>query len=190
MGAISAYYQGSLIDTLFRYLSDMLLVFPAPIVMVIIGARFHEDINAFQYGVLYGLMAGGSYVAIVMRSQALTIMSKPFIAASWVSGAGGRRIILTHMIPHMLPLTAVQMMLTVIGAVISYGFIAFVGITRTDLSWGSMIYQAFTFSIDMLGKTPWLQMLSPAIALSLFAASFYFVSRGLHEIAEPRLRKR
>jgi len=190
MGAVSAYYQGSLIDTLFRYFSDMLLVFPAPIVMVIIGARFHEDMNAFQYGVLYGLMAGGSYVAIVMRSQALAIMSKPFIAASWVAGAGGRRIILAHMIPHMLPLTAVQMMLTVIGAVISYGFIAFVGITRADLSWGSMIYQAFTFSIEMLGKTPWLQMLSPAIALSLFAASFYFVSRGLHEIAEPRLRKR
>jgi ABC-type dipeptide/oligopeptide/nickel transport system permease subunit len=89
----------------------------------------------------------------------------------------------------MLPLAAVQMMLTVIGAVIAYGFIAFVGITRAGLSWGSMIYQAFTFSIDMLGKTPWLQMLSPAIALSLFAASFYFVSRGLHEIAEPRLRR-
>jgi len=190
LGAVSAYYQGTLIDTIFRYLSDMLLIFPAPIVMVIIGARFHEDMNAFQFGMIYGLMAGASYVAIVMRSQALTIMSKPFISASWVAGAGGRRIIFTHMIPHMLPLTAVQMMLTVIGAVISYGFIAFIGITRADLSWGSMIYQAFTFSIDMLGKTPWTQMVSPAIALSLFASSFYFVSRGLHEIAEPRLRKR
>lgn len=37
--------------------------------------------NAFQFGMIYGLMAGASYVAIVMRSQALTIMSKPFISA-------------------------------------------------------------------------------------------------------------
>jgi peptide/nickel transport system permease protein len=190
MGAVSAYFQNTPVDTVFRYLSDMLLIMPAPIVMVILGARFHEQIKPIHFGLLYGLFAGGSYVAIVMRSQALTIMAKPFISASWVAGAGARRIIFTHMVPHMLPLAAVQMMLTVIGAVIAYGFIAFVGITRAGLSWGSMIYQAFTFSIDMLGKTPWLQMLSPAIALSLFAASFYFVSRGLHEIAEPRLRKR
>lgn len=190
MGAVSAYYHGRLVDTIFRYISDMMLIMPAPIVMVIIGARFHEQINPFRFGMLYGLMAGASYVAIVMRSQALTIMAKPFITASWVAGARGRRIIFTHMVPHMLPLAAVQMMLTVIGAVIAYGFIAFIGITRADLSWGSMIYQAFRFSIDMLGKTPWTQMLSPAVALSLFAASFYFISRGLHEVAEPRMRKR
>jgi len=190
MGAVSAYYQGTSIDTVFRYISDVLLIMPAPIVMVILGARFHEQITPLYFGLLYGLFAGGSYVAIVMRSQALTIMTKPFISASWVSGANARRIIFTHMVPHMLPLAAVQMMLTVIGAVIAFGFIAFVGISRAGLNWGSMIYQAFTFSINMLGKTPWLQMLSPAIALSLFAASFYFVSRGLHEIAEPRLRKR
>jgi len=190
IGAFSGYYQGAALDTFFRYLSDMLLIMPAPIIMVIIGARFHERLNAFEFGMLYGLIAGGSYVAIVMRSQALTIMAKPFIAASWVAGAGGRRIIFTHLIPHMLPLASVQMMLTVVGAVIAYGFIAFVGVTRSELNWGSMIYQAFIFSMNMLGKTPWLQLISPAIALSLFAASFYFISRGLHEVAEPRLRKR
>jgi peptide/nickel transport system permease protein len=156
--------------------------------MVIIGARFHETLRAAQYGVLYGLIAGVSYVAIVMRSQALTIMAKPFIAASWVAGAGPGRIVFTHLVPHMLPLAAVQMMLTVVGAVISYGFIAFIGVTRMTLNWGSMIYEAFTFSMSMLGKTPWIQLLAPAVALSLFAAAFYFVSRGLHEVAEPRLR--
>jgi ABC-type dipeptide/oligopeptide/nickel transport system permease subunit len=41
----------------------------------------------------------------------------------------------------------------------------------------------------MLGKLPWMQLAAPAAALSLFAAAFYMVSRGLHDIAEPRLRK-
>jgi len=57
------------------------------------------------------------------------------------------------------------------------------------LNWGSMIYQAFRYSIDMLGKTPWLQLAAPAACISLFAASFYMVSRGLHDIAVPRLRR-
>jgi peptide/nickel transport system permease protein len=190
IGAFSAYYHETVVDTIFRYLSDLFLIMPAPIVMVIIGARYYESLSAFNYGLLYGIIAGASSVAIVMRSQALTIMVKPFIAASWVAGAGGRRIVFSHLIPHMLPLASVQMMITVAGAVISYGFIAFVGVSHQTLNWGAMVYDAFMFSMSALGKTPWLQLVSPALALSLFAAAFYFVSRGLHEVAEPRLRKR
>ena len=48
-------------------------------------------------------MAGSSYVAIVMRSQALLVITKPFIQASLVAGAGDRRIIFTHLVPHLLP---------------------------------------------------------------------------------------
>ena len=189
IGAFSAYFQRTALATLLGYLNDTLLVLPAPIVMVIIGARFQDKITPLLFGILFGIMAGCSYVAIVMRSQALVILTKPFIQASLVAGASHRRIIFTHLVPHLVPLAAVQMMLTVVGAVIAYGFLAFTGDTIPDLNWGSMIYQAFRYSIDMLGKIPWSQLIAPAICLSLFAAAFYMVSRGLHDIAEPRLRK-
>jgi peptide/nickel transport system permease protein len=189
IGAVAGYFWGSGLATILGYLSDALLMLPAPIVMVIVGARFYNEITPLIFGVLYGVLAGCSYVAIVMRSQALIIMNKPFIEASWVAGAGHRRIIFSHLIPHLLPLAAVQMMLTVVGAVIAYGFIAFIGDAMPTLNWGSMIYHAIRFSLDMLGKLPWMQLAAPAAALSLFAAAFYMVSRGLHDIAEPRLRK-
>jgi len=189
VGAVSAYFQRTSLATFLGYLNDTLLVLPAPIVMVIIGARFHDDVTPLIFGILFGMLAGCSYVSIVMRSQALLIMTKPFIQASWVAGASHRRIIFTHLVPHLLPLATIQMMLTVVGAVISYGFIAFTGDTVPDLNWGSMIYQAFRYSMDVLGKTPWLQLAAPAASLSLFAAAFYMVSRGLHNVVEPRLRK-
>jgi ABC-type dipeptide/oligopeptide/nickel transport system permease subunit len=37
---------------------------------------------------------------------------------------------------------------------------------------------------------PWNVLLPPALAISMFAASFYFIARGLHEVAEPRIRPR
>ena len=190
IGALSAYYQGTLVDTLFRYLSDVLLIMPAPILMVILGTRFPQQIGPLLFGLIYGLMVGAGSIAIVMRSQALTLMARPFIEASWVAGSSGRRIILVHLVPHMLPLAAVQMMLTVAGAVIAYGFIAFAGVTRFELNWGAMVYVAFNYSMSIAEQIPWMQLLAPALALSLFAASFYFVSRGFHAIAEPRLRER
>ena len=101
VGAISAYFQGTALATFLGYLNDTLLVLPTPIVMVIIGTRFHDEVTPLIFGILFGVMAGCSYVAIIMRSQALMIMTKPFIQASIVAGAGPRRIIFTHLVPHL-----------------------------------------------------------------------------------------
>jgi ABC-type dipeptide/oligopeptide/nickel transport system permease subunit len=189
IGAVSAYYQGGVFDTVFGYVADIFLTVPPPILMVIISTRWFEVISPFRFGLIYGVMAGASSVAVVMRSQGLKMMTQPFIEASRVAGAGDRRIILVHLIPHMLPLATVQMMLTAIGAIIADGFIAFMGVVDFRLNWGTMVYLGLSFFI-VSSAVPWPQLLSPVIALSLFATAFYLVSRGLHQVAEPRLRER
>jgi peptide/nickel transport system permease protein len=186
VGALSAYYRGK-VDSFFGHLSDLLLLAPAPLVMVVIGG--FGKIEALEFGLLYGLLAGLGGAAIIMRSYALTVMTKPFIDASRVAGAGAGRIIFKHLVPHMLPLAAVQMMLTITGAVFADGFSTFLGLSRIRLNWGSMIWDAFTF-LSISPIIPWNVLLPPALAISMFAASFYFIARGLHEVAEPRIRQR
>ncbi len=190
IGAITAYNQGGVLDTLFGYLSDVLLAIPIPIVMVIIGSRYFDVMSEGEFGLLYGLMAGLSNVAIMMRSQGLKLMAQPFIEASRVAGAGAGRIIRVHLIPHMLPLAAVQMMLTAASSVIAYAFIGFAAVAEFRTNWGTMIYFALTLTQAVTSDIPWHQLIPPSLALALFASSFYFISRGLHEVAEPRLRER
>ena len=50
IGAFSAYYRETVLDTFFRYVSDIFLIMPAPIVMVIVGARFNEHLTPAMYG--------------------------------------------------------------------------------------------------------------------------------------------
>jgi peptide/nickel transport system permease protein len=188
IGVIAAYFKG-VVDATLTHLADVFLLMPTPIIMVIIGARF-KDIGPTTFGLIYGLIAGLGGAVIVMRSHALTVMTKPFIEAARVAGGGARRIMFTHVLPHMLPLTAVYMMVTVIGAVVADGFVAFMGVTRVHHNWGTMIYMALAYRQMIANAMPWNMLLSPSIAFSLFAAAFYFISRGLHEVAEPRLRKR
>jgi peptide/nickel transport system permease protein len=183
IGAVSAYFRG-LVDGFFSHLSDLSLLAPAPIVMVIIG--FMLDIDPFKFGLLYGLLVGVGGVAIVLRSHALTITSKSFIEAARVAGGGPMHIIGRHLIPHMLPLAAVNMLLTVTGAIFANGFIAFLGLSRAQLNWGSMIYDAFTYQ-QINGAVAWNVLLPSALAISLFAASFYLIAQGLHDVAEPRI---
>jgi peptide/nickel transport system permease protein len=185
-GAVAAYY-GNLIDTLLSRLSDVFLLLPAPIMMVIVGSRFRE-IRPATLGGFYGVIAGIGITAIVMRSHALKVKVLPFIEASRVAGGGSLHIIFNHIMPHMLPLAALQMMITVTGAVVADGFVSFLGLTRYISNWGTIIYNAFSYGSALSSpETQFHVLIPPSLALSLFALAFYLVSRGLHRIADPRL---
>jgi len=186
IAAISANYRG-LVDNAFSGLADLSLMVPAPIVMVIIG--FVLDISDFHFGLIYGLLVGVGAVAIVLRSHAITIMTKSFIDAARMSGGGGMYIATRHLIPHLLPLAAVNMLLTVTGAIFANGFIAFLGLSRAQLNWGSMIYDSFTYQ-QINGTITWNVLVPSALFISLFAASFYFIALGLHDVVDPRQAER
>lgn len=188
MGIVSAYYGGRS-DAVLMQVADAFLLLPAPLFMVIIGMRF-RDLGPVPLGLIYGIIAGAGPAAIVLRSQALVVVSKPFIEAARIAGGGSRHILRVHVLPHMLPLTALYMMLAVTGAVVADAFISFFGFSRNYLNWGSIIYSSFAFSGALGTGIEWHVLIPPSMAISVFAAAFYFVSRGLHEIADPRLRTR
>ena len=182
-GAFWAYFRGA-VDGFFSNLSDILLLAPAPIVMVIVG--FTLDISPFEFGLLYGILVGLSGVAVVLRAHALTIMSRTFIDAARISGGGPFHIIFRHLVPHLVPLAAVNMLLTVTGAIFASGFIAFLGLSRAQLNWGSMIYDTITYQA-ISATIAWNVLVPAALAISLFAASFYLIALGLEDVVDPRL---
>jgi len=210
IAALSSYYRG-LIDAIFTHISDAFLLLPPPIFMIAVGIFLRSQrttifemiyqpltgnsvsdttqlfLQPFEFGLIYGVIAGAGGAAIVLRSHGLKVMNMSFVEASRVAGARGRHIIWSHLIPHMLPLAAIYMLVNVTGAVVADGFLAFFGLNPNPLNWGTMIYNAFTYS-TLNFVIPWLALAAPAIAISLFTAAFYMVSRGLHLVVEPRLR--
>lgn len=187
IGALCAYFRGFL-DGAFMQIADAFLLVPAPLLMIIVGARFRE-MSPAVFGLLFGTVSGFSTAAIVLRSQAMTVMNKPFIEAARVAGGGSLHIIVRHLIPHLLPMAAVFMMVVATGAVISDGFVSFLGLARPHHNWGGMIFWSFAYQATVNSTVTWNVLIPPAIAFSLFAASFYFISRGLQQVADPKLRK-
>ncbi|KAA3647692.1 MAG: ABC transporter permease subunit [Chloroflexi bacterium] len=184
-GSFSAYFKG-ILGTVFTQLADLALLIPAPLVMVIIG--FTTEISPFQFGLLYGLIEGLGGSGIVMRSQAVSILTKPYFDAARIAGAGHLRLMFKHLLPQMLPLAAVQMLMGVIGAIFADGFISFLGLSRgAKLNWGGMIFDSISYR-GITGAIAWNALIPAAVCISLFAGAFYFISIGFHEIAEPRLR--
>jgi len=188
MSVIAAYFRG-VPDAVITNLADVFLLFPAPIIMVIVGARF-RDLGPVPLGMIYGLVTGAGATVIVMRAHALQVVSKPFMEAAYLAGGGALHIITKHLLPAMLPLAALQMMIAVSGAVVADGFISFFGLTRIVNNWGTLIYDAFVYGgIGGVSTSMWHMLLPAAICFSLFALGFYLVSRGLHRVASPTIRE-
>jgi peptide/nickel transport system permease protein len=188
LSVIAAYFRGR-IDAVITNMADVFLLFPAPVIMVIIGARF-RDLTPLQLGLIYGLVTGAGGTTIVMRAQAIQIASKPFMEAAHISGGGPWHIITKHLVPSVMPLAALQMMIAVTGAVVADGFISFFGLTRRVSNWGTIIYDAFVYgNISGDYGPPWHLLIPAAACFSLFAMGFYLVSRGLHRVASPTLRE-
>lgn len=182
MAVTSAVARGATDRTLSR-ISDVLLLFPAPLAMIVVaGGAAGDFLTPFRFGLLYGILAGGSTAAIVLRSHALATVERPFIDAARVSGARGWHLARRHLVPHMIPLAAVTMVSSVIGAVVAHGFASWLAYSDELTNWGAMMFIAIGFS-SLQGTFPWNVLIAGAVAISLFCAGFYMVSLGLKDVA-------
>lgn len=189
IGSIGAVYR-RWPDAVLNHLSHALLLLPAPIFMLVIGAgELSQKIGPALFGLIYGVVLGLGAGAIVLRTQALQISVRPFIDAARVAGSGPIQIIHRHLLPHLIPLAGVVMMISVVGAVVAHGFASWFGQTSTQLDWGSLVYSAITFRHPVDGSIAWNALLPPAFALSVFAAAFYLISIGLRQLVDARERK-
>ncbi len=191
--AAVAAYNGGRIDTVLSNVSGALLLLPAPLFMIILGTSpVGEHIGPAQFGLIYGLIAGAGAAAIVVRSQAVQTMRRPFIDTARTSGAGGSRIVVRHLLPHLIPLAAVAMLIGVTGAIVADAFVSFLAYGENRFSWGTMINTAIRGrpSLRVLIHTEWHVMLAGGIAITLLAASFYLVAIGLHTAYDtPKVKR-
>jgi peptide/nickel transport system permease protein len=187
LGAAAAYY-GGIIDLVLMGMSDVFVLMPAPVVMLIFGLllRLEWPVVAVGYGLLTGL--GGQ--AIVVKSQTLTVKVRPFIEAARLAGGGHGHIIARHILPSLMPIAVVHGVFTVVGAVLTESLLSFFGRTSYHLSWGMMIWLGQeTFRLFTV-KGQWHAILPPALSIMFYCGAFYLVGRALDEVFNPRLRRR
>jgi len=186
LGAIAAYFGGASDVALMR-LADLIIMTPPITLLIVLGALF--ELSLIDLGLLFGLLSGFGAVTVIIKSQALSIMVKPFVEAARVAGGGHFHIILTHIIPNLLPTSFLYMMFTVTDAIFSEAVLSFFGLLNIRMSWGIMINTTQTQGYLTNFDTWWL-LFPPSVAITLLCASFYMVGRAMDEVVNPRLRRR
>jgi peptide/nickel transport system permease protein len=187
VGAIAAYFGGWIDSGLMRF-ADLILLMPLLPVLILLSAMF--EITMVTLGVMIGILSGFGGVAIVLKSQALSIKVKSYIDAARVAGGSDWHVIFRHIVPNVLPLSFLYMMFGVTDAIAIEATLSFFGLLNVQMTWGIMINNAQTNGYLLSGTSYWWLLFPAGLAVSFLCFAFFMVGRGMDEVINPRLRAR
>lgn len=162
---------------------DAGLYLPVPVVMLIFGADPRADrLTPVMFGIIFGTLTGVSSGALVLRSQALPIMTSGYVDAARVAGASNGQVIARHLIPSLVPIACAYVVLGAAGAIVTQGFLSWLSYTATYSDWGTLVYWAIV-TRDFTGQLLWHVLLAAGAALTLMVLGFHLLSIGFRRAA-------
>lgn len=203
LGATAGYYGGYVDEFVMRF-TDIFLSIPGLLLILVILATIGSSIHTLEgrIGILMGafIVTWWPLYTRIVRGQVLVTREQKYVEASKASGAGGGRIIFKHVIPNSMYPVFVQMSLDVGSIPLLLGAIVFLGFNIFPVAnfpeWGTIAalsVETLETQLTLCSGGPcsfaWWQVLFPGLTLFLFAISVNFLSDGLRDSLDPRLRR-
>ena len=186
VGAVTAYF-GGIVDTILMRLADIMIMLPGISVLIVLSATI--GVEHFELALIIGILSGFGGTGVLLKSQALSVVVKPYIEAAKAAGGGPIHIIFVHIVPNLLPLSFLYMMFTVTGAIFSEAVLSFLGLLDIRMSWGLMIHTTESAGYLLQVGEFWWLIFPASLSITLLCSSFYLVGRSLDEVINPRLRR-
>ena len=202
LGAFAG-YKGGVSDSLISRVTELFMAFPLLLLLIAMGQTIGERLDSITFGgglsrgVLSLILVIGAftwfYPARVVRSLVLSLREREFVEAARSIGASDRRIVRTHLMPHLAgPILVWGTLITATNIVLEAA-ISFLnlGIRLPTASWGNMLSTnwgtllAFNPTASVAAKTNW-TLVWPTAALLLTALALTLLGEGLRAAVDPR----
>jgi len=184
IGVAAAYLGGGWDGTL-GVLTDVLLVIPLFPLLIIIAAYAHGGTTIVLIAAI--TLTSWSYTARQLRSQALTLRNRDFLAAARVRGERKLYVIVMEVIPTMTSLIVASFLTNALYAVLLASSLQFIGLGDPNtVSWGTTLYWAENDAALQTGQPLW--AIAPGACIALLGAAFALLNYAFDEIGNPALR--
>lgn len=179
-------YRGGLVDEVLNMITNVVLVLPA-LVVLIIAVAYLDARGIVVQAVFIGLTTW-PWAARSVRAQTLSLATREYVDLARLSGRRTWRIITTEIAPNMSSYLVMSFILLFGGAVLTAAGLDFIGLGPTDgVSLGLMLENAVAWSALQLGL--WWWFVPPGLAITAIVGSMYILNVGLDEVFNPKLRE-
>lgn len=168
------------VDEVVMRLLDVLMAVPGVIVALVIATVTGPSAIS-TVSVLSVFFA--PVIARVVRSATLPILNEDFVQSARMYGRGTFYVLFRHVLPNILSILVVQFSLYTANAVLAESGLSYlgVGISRPQISWGTLLKEAQ----ETVGPTTGL-MLWPATVILIFVLGLNLLGDGLRDFLDPR----
>lgn len=174
-------YRGGWTDQLVMRTADLLMAFPALLLAIFLLYLTGASITNL---VILLTIASWSGFARVARAETLRVRSLAFVEGAVAAGANTPRILIFHVLPHLVPALAVLMVFDFAGVMLAESSLSFLGLGTQPpgSSWGLMLAE----SREYLYTGGWWLFLVPGMALFVTTLSANLTSRWIQELVRIR----
>jgi peptide/nickel transport system permease protein len=186
LGAIAG-FVGGWADGLLMRATDFFLSFPQIFVLLFMSALLRQlDMNTFGGGfwqvVTVIAITSWMVVARLVRASFLKIREEEFVTAARSYGAGGRRLVLVHILPNATGPILVAATRGVADAILIESGLSFLGygIVPPQASWGNILGDA----LSTIGVYPWLTFF-PGFMIFITVLALNYLGDALRDALDP-----
>ena len=180
---ISAGLMGGRFDASMTLLINVSLVIPGLPLAILLAAYLPPGPVSLT-AVL--TLTGWAWTARVIRSQALSLSRRDFIAAARVAGEPTWRIVVFELTPHLASLLLSSMIGSTIYAIGAQVGLEFLGLGDVSaVTWGTNLYWAS--NDQALLTRAWWTFVPTGLGVALVGFSLAMINFGLDEVSNPRL---
>jgi peptide/nickel transport system permease protein len=178
MGMLAGYFGGR-IDMIVSFLVTTRL--SMPVILVALATVALVGSSLWIVIMVLGLLKWDRF-AVVMRSATQQVRSMEYVSAAQSAGASTLRIMLTEVLPNVMPHLIVIATLEAASAILLEAALSFLGLgVQPPLpSWGLMISEAKSYMFFSF----WLIAI-PGTALAVLIFSINLAGDGLHQVLTP-----
>lgn len=182
----AAYYRG-MVDTVIRGVVDVGLTVPGLMVLIIIAVSVRESLTVNEMALIVASLAWLSPTRTI-RSQVLTLRERAFVDVARLSGMNGPEIIVKELMPNLLPYLAATLVNAVSNAILASIGLEVLGLGPMDAPTLGMTLYWVNYNAAIINGW-WWWWTAPIVIILIVFLGLFFLTVGLDEIANPRLRR-
>ncbi|MBB3397404.1 ABC transporter permease [Rhizobium sp. BK060] len=183
VGIVAGYLRGLPSNILMRF-TDLMMAFPALLLAIVLAALLKPSLWIVAMVIA---LVNWVQVARIVYTETRGLVERDFIMAERSLGAGHGRILLLHILPHLVPTAIVWGTLGIATTVLLEATLSFlgIGVQPPQPSWGNIIFESQSY----FQAAPWL-VFFPGMVILLTALAFNLVGDALRNILDPTQRGR
>ena len=183
LAGVAAGFFGGWTDRIVGRIADTIMAFPLFVLAMGIVAALG---NTVENIILATAIVNFPLYARIARAEANVRREAGFVMAARLSGNGDVRIVLTQVLPNIMPIMVVQMSLTMGYAILNAAGLSFIGlgVRPPTAEWGIMVAEGAAFMVS--GE--WWIAFFPGAALMVAVFCFNLLGDGLRDIVDPQRR--